>query len=398
MSNLNLEQLLAPISLAHFFQEYWEQKPLAIQRQQQYDYSELFSSKQIESILLFSHPRYPNVQIGQADGRFSIDGEGMKTRTIHEYGTLDLNWLYQKCAAGGILFLDRIQDYSSTIAQLCRTLEQTLYAPVSATAYSVHQDALGFAPHSHPHAVLMLQLEGSEVWRVEPPPEAQSAPLEVELQPGDLLYIPRRHLHYTVSCQQSSLHLAINVKVYTWGDLIASAISTLKLSDHSLYQSLPVGFLRRSDTDSLIQAQLTSLLAQLVQSDATSAIAHLTSRLIDQMQPLADGHFAQLEQVNELTLNSAVVKRQGMMCRVFKSGAQVGIQFPGNQVFAPAQVEPILHFIAESEQFRVSALPDVLSERSKLVLVRRLIQEGLLAIVPTAQTAIVSESFFSIAR
>jgi hypothetical protein len=399
MSHFDLEHLLAPIGLSHFFQEYWEKKPLAIQRHQSQYYSGLFSSLDIESVLLFSHPRYPNVQMCQANGCFSMDGKGMKTRSIHDYGVPDLSWLHQTYVEGGTLFLDRLQDYWSPIAALSRALEQTLNSPVNTTAYAMNHNALGFEPHSHKHAVFVLQLEGSEVWRVQPPNSVESSSeilLETQMEPGDLLYIPRHYVHHALASEQSSLHLAIDVYVHTWADLVNSAISTLDKFQFPLHQSLPVGFLRRPETTSLMQTQLVQLLDALGQhAEASSAIAHLTSQFIGKMQPLADGHFFQLEQLNDVTLDSLVVKRQGMICRIFKSRDQVGIQFPGNQVTAPAYVEPILDFIIESAEFRVSELPDVLSDRSKLVLIRRLIREGLLAIASgnaiTAGVAVESE-------
>jgi hypothetical protein len=64
---------------------------------------------------------------------------------------------------------------------------------------------------------------------------------------------------------------------------------------------------------------------------------------------------------------------------------QVSIQFPGNEVTGPAWLEPAFRFIANTETFVVQALPDSLSNNSKLILVRRLIREGLLKVVPASQ-------------
>lgn len=59
----------------------------------------------------------------------------------------------------------------------------------------------------------------------------------------------------------------------------------------------------------------------------------------------------------------------------------VSIQFPGHEVTGPTWLEPALRFIAQTEPCAVHALPDSLSANSKLVLVRRLIREGLLKVV-----------------
>jgi hypothetical protein len=70
-----------------------------------------------------------------------------------------------------------------------------------------------------------------------------------------------------------------------------------------------------------------------------------------------------------------------MICWIFREGDSVGIQFPGNEVKAPSYVESALRFIADTETFQVKSLPAPLSDNSKLVLVRRLIKEGLLTIL-----------------
>ena len=58
--------------------------------------------------------------------------------------------------------------------------------------------------------------------------------------------------------------------------------------------------------------------------------------------------------------------------------AAVRLRFQGKELTFPAFVEPLLQYIAEQAEFRVSSLPDQLTDESKLVLVRRLIREGFL--------------------
>jgi hypothetical protein len=53
-------------------------------------------------------------------------------------------------------------------------------------------------------------------------------------------------------------------------------------------------------------------------------------------------------------------------------------------VRGPASIESALRFIAAAEAFQVRELPDALTDQSKLVLVRRLVREGLLRILSSA--------------
>jgi hypothetical protein len=73
-----------------------------------------------------------------------------------------------------------------------------------------------------------------------------------------------------------------------------------------------------------------------------------------------------------------------MVCWIARAGDTVSIQFPGNEVRGPASIESALRFMVAAEGFQVRALPDSLMDQSKLVLVRRLVHEGLLTIHPSA--------------
>ena len=92
----------------------------------------------------------------------------------------------------------------------------------------------GFAPHWDDVDVFVLQLEGSKRWRVfAPPTEEQELPrhsskdfggpaalkragyeaacLDVVLERGDVLYLPRGFVHEAISsAEEASLHLTLS--------------------------------------------------------------------------------------------------------------------------------------------------------------------------------------------
>jgi hypothetical protein len=98
------------------------------------------------------------------------------------------------------------------------------------------------------------------------------------------------------------------------------------------------------------------------------------------MPPLPDGHFTQIDKLSNIDLDTIVVKRKGMRCRIIQAEGSVSIQFPGNTVMAPGYIEPVLRYIVEAGEFSVRSIPDILTEDSKMLLVRRLIREGLLTV------------------
>jgi len=72
-----------------------------------------------------------------------------------------------------------------------------------------------------------------------------------------------------------------------------------------------------------------------------------------------------------------------LRARVATVDGHARIEFGERSVSGRLSIAPPLEFIAGRERFRIRDLPGGLSSRSKVVLVRRLIQEGLLKPVRT---------------
>jgi hypothetical protein len=76
-----------------------------------------------------------------------------------------------------------------------------------------------------------------------------------------------------------------------------------------------------------------------------------------------------------------VVRRPRHPCVVREEGDRAAIHFPGGGVAGPASIAPALRFVAEAQgPFRPRDLPGALPEDSKLLLARRLADEGLLIV------------------
>jgi hypothetical protein len=148
---------------------------------------------------------------------------------------------------------------------------------------------------------------------------------------------------------------------------------------------LPVGFLTPGTRSEALQERWAALLARFVRGSPTeTAVAQLARRFINGMPPWHDGHCQRVDDLDRLDLDTIVAKRPGMLCWITRAGGAVSIQFPGNEVRGPASSEGARRFIVAAATFQVRALPDALTDQSKLVLVRRFVREGLLTVCPSA--------------
>ena len=92
----------------------------------------------------------------------------------------------------------------------------------------------------------------------------------------------------------------------------------------------------------------------------------------------ADGHFAQLVRLGEIGPETVVRRRAGFTPSVERGDGEASIRFAASTVSVPGALGPALEHIRDHERFRVRDLPGPVDDESRLVVVRRLIRDGLL--------------------
>ena len=132
----------------------------------------------------------------------------------------------------------------------------------------------GFAPHYDDIEAFILQLEGYKHWKVYPPmSKAETLPressrdftekdmediepvIDVELGPGDCLYMPRGWIHEANTCRSKhhSLHLTVSANQnWSWVDFLENimpeALEAAATKSTSLRSGLPRNFLNYMGT------------------------------------------------------------------------------------------------------------------------------------------------------
>jgi ribosomal protein L16 Arg81 hydroxylase len=269
--------------------------------------------------------------------------------------------------------------------------------------YLSPKNSQGLLAHYDTHDVFVLQIEGSKNWQVYPTPQPvpllgsfqpiipqENLPkplIEVTLEAGDLLYMPRGFIHQATTGEPSSLHITIGIYPVQWHDLFIQALTVASLKESRLRRALPPGFLnKREEMLATLQDQFQSLL-ELFSSQANleQALEMIAERTIRQAVPVPDGHFAQVDEVDRITLDTVVARRPGMVCRVVGQGYAASIQFPGNTISGAGMLEAAFRFIATTaDAFAVRDIPGTNNE-GRLKLARRLVRGGLLRVVERDQ-------------
>ncbi|HEX2292780.1 MAG TPA: cupin domain-containing protein [Gaiellaceae bacterium] len=282
---------------------------------------------------------------------------------------------------GATIVLQGLHLRRPELAAFCRSLERELGHPTQVNAYYTPRSAQGLPVHHDTHDVFVLQVAGEKRWLVYEP--AWELPLrnqkytaemggpgdpvhDLVLQPGDMLYLPRGWLHEALTSDADSLHLTVGVNVVTWLDAFKAALEEC---------GGEVAFRRSIDAGS--PEELLALLQDRVRPEAVRRRAD--RRLARTRRPIRDGQLAQLRALDGLDLETPLERRETALVDASSVDGSFVLVFDGKEVALPGRIREELEWVLEAEgPFTAADLPGGLDGGSRLVLVRRLVREGLL--------------------
>jgi ribosomal protein L16 Arg81 hydroxylase len=373
-----------------FLHDYWEVKPLVINRHREDYFESLPSLDDIDHVITTLNLRYPEITIVNADQPIARDQYTLRGDTI------DVAKLYQLFADGSTIILNQLHKRMPSLAAFCLAMEQHFCMPFQTNIYLTPRDAKGFKPHYDTHDVFVLQILNSKHWMIYDTPvvlplrgqEFDSSvhkpgptALEFDLHAGDIAYIPRGFIHDARSCNDVSLHITVGALAYTWTDLLLEALSAVSLTDPDFRKALPVGFARPEFDKAHAHEVLHELLRRCAaKADVQGALDCFAEQLVSICNPLLKGQMAQIQKVEALTLDTEVSVRPGVIYRLQEDNSLVRIRCHGKEISLPIDTKETVQFALNS-QFVIRDLPGGLDDAGKLVLVRRLIREGLLVVL-----------------
>ena len=383
--------------VAGFLDRHWATSPHLWAGADAGGFGDLLPLSAVDHVLATTSPRTPSFRLVK-DGRplppASYTRSGRVGGRPYE-GAADVGRLYQAFADGATIVLQSLHRSWAPLARFCRDLELSLTQPTQANAYLTPAGATALAPPPDTHDVLVLQVPGHKHWRVSTPvvesplprhhsrhERAAAQPLlfEADLAPGDCLYLPRGFVHAATAQQGTSLHVTIGIHATTAHDVLAAMMD--RAADHPAFRAaLPVGF-AGDDNDKVLVDAVEACVAEArrwLSSLDTEAVAEdLRRRFWSQRTPLLEGQLQQLVGLGELDDDSLVRRRPRSTCRLRLDGDRLRLVSGDRALLLPAAVEPAVRRLLHDVPQPVSALGDLLDPSSRMVLVRRLVREGIL--------------------
>jgi hypothetical protein len=364
-----LDFLIAPLKTDAFFETVFEQTHLHAPGTDRNRFAPLISLDAIDRILAEDLLREGDLSMARAEPRLP------DRAWLREDGLVDRGEVARLYQQGATLILPQLQARHRPLADLCRALEAVFSCPVQTNIYLTPPNAQGFQTHYDNHDVLVLQVEGSKRWRLYDAPVgtpyrgerftpgrfAQTEPrVELVLNPGDVLYVPRGLMHDAVNegTDEASLHITTGLLLKTWADFLLEAVSEAALRTPQLRRALPPGHARGAVSPGVFAKTFAEALEAVGKNADIEAVlglftdTALTSRPADTRGALTFG---------PVTAETRLKRRALIALDLVDDGDHVALVAPGGALSFDAAAEAGLDRLLKGETIRLadfSALDD----------------------------------------
>ncbi len=241
--------------------------------------------------------------------------------------------------------------------------------------------------------MFVVQIAGTKHWRVFDPPRklphrSQTfspigynlpAPiLELDLNPGDLLYLPRGYVHAANAVGGHSAHLTIGITVYTWVELIAELANAAK-DMPALRAALPPGFATRAELKATLRQHLPQYL-ELLRDNADfqrliDGFVHRVTSARAGPQPVFDSD------IRAIGLQTHLRTPAAGSYRISIEDSSAILEFEGRKFVLPDPIRATIDDMCNRKSFRLTDLSGPLDNDGKLNLARYLHGERFLTLV-----------------
>jgi ribosomal protein L16 Arg81 hydroxylase len=307
LDTFGLERLISPLDIETFQRDFWEQKPLIIERDDPKYYADLLTIDDVDQLLSLSGPKFDNILLVENHKSSRVVVNERSEKAV-------LKEIYDRYRRGATIVMNSLHSRWEPLQRLAETLGMEIGAVTNANVYITPGGAQGFPRHHDDHDVLVTQVFGSKEWRLygirhQLPvdsgryQETSSGSSRVRqkfcLETGDLLYLPRGIIHAASSQQTASIHCTIGIRPLLWGKVLKDAISEILDEDIQFRRSLPIGIAHNPAAPELIANRVRRLFEDVVRQFSPDSAAAATIRKVSDVNlPSLRGHLTATEDGN----------------------------------------------------------------------------------------------------
>jgi hypothetical protein len=278
---------------------------------------------------------------------------------------------------GATLVISKADEAIHPVDVACSALSRELGFPVGANIYLTPPAGQGFQLHSDEHDVLILQLSGSKNWVVHPD---GAAPMQLQLAPGDVLFIPRMMPHEARCSDDSSVHVTIGLYPVSFVHLLEEMAHAAQL-DPECRAPIRNPAILPEEQDALNE-RFRGLVEQILSRRPAAHLFQDNLQRRSAKQPNCRANqLSTALKLPALGALSILRLRPGVSVTTRQETDGLVLCFAGRFLRFPHFLAGSLDSIAKGAAFRVADLPGLLTDNGKVEFVRELAAAGILEIL-----------------
>lgn len=321
-----------------------------------------------------------------------------------EAGKDPFRWVIDQYMKGCTIIFNGIDDIHAAVAKDVRPLDKIFKGRTTANAFLTPSNSRGFLPHFDTHDVFIVQTSGKKKWvlyekEMDLPLDNQIYLIDQDrlgdpidtylLEAGDVLYIPRGMVHGSFTEDDHSLHITVGIRPLLGIDYLNKMLEVISENDVAFRKSIALANLEeKSDDVELLMDKLQSGFNNPYLRKLTRE--KIDAKLASQSKPVPGHHLENNQQIENLCLETNVVKAFLQNDALVDSGKKIRLVFPGAGFVATDNPKPgylefpaiafgALNFIRKSSKpFMPKEISDFYPDETKLLIVKQLLKEGYL--------------------
>jgi ribosomal protein L16 Arg81 hydroxylase len=391
-----LARLISPLEVDEFFRTRWQKDFLYIGREARDHYNDLLHPDELDTYFQAGNlsPHFLRVVKDGRDCELDDWTVVEQRRLTDPYRVVLVEKLFRLYGDGASILINAAQRAIPSLAAFCSALEHELQTRIQANVYVTPPRAQAFAPHYDPHDVFILQIKGAKRWHLydnagELPVSAEPLPTLffeenepkqiVDLNEGELLYLPRGVVHFASTGDTSSIHVTISLMSRYWFHLLEELAEIAKNDPH-FRRAIPHGLSSEHDK-AMFAAEFTQRLTDLIGTVQVPALlSRSRARFVTDQSIETRGRFSDLLAIEELTLDSVLSRRVGIHYLLEEDDKNLVIVFGRERLSLPRFLKASLETLLGESTFTAREIKGPLSGPGKLELARKFVQAGFLRI------------------
>ena len=385
------DYLISPLLKNDFFSNYWEKKFLHVIRNKENYYKDYLSVAAVDDFLSQQIIMPQGIRLVNQGGDIHSTG-WIKRDTVgdgRERESVDTEKVFRFFNEGATIIIPSAQKTMPRIADACRLFEQEMKMRVTANIYVTPSNSQGFAMHYDDHDIFAMQLKGPKTWKIYDSGEALPTNIQpfrmkpelvstIEINSGDLLYLPRGTVHEAFASEASAIHVNFSCMPRYGFHLIKQLSELAEEQDVFFRRVIPHGFSKNEEVQGYVNLFVQKLQELLLKNTPDILLTKQTE------------HFAKLQLLDfheylnnsialeKLNADSVVSVRHGFVYALKEAKEGILISFGQQELMIPRVVEKEIFFL--DEPFKVKEIRGMLTPSGKLKLVRELVLGGFLKI------------------